>query len=364
MEESRAQPERVEGSITVDGIELSCASSIQALKAACVKFGLRTSDSKTRLFQRLKGYLEKQQLSFADDLARDALSEQSRQPIMQSLPSPPSREQQLIHEITHMPFAPWCPHCVAMRSMPDRSEGLVEGPRDVPCISYDFCYTGDDPESNEFVAKEPKSEEDLHGLLCCLVAHDSSTGSVLAVPCESKASTRHLGVELMRFIQSLGHATVQIKCDSEPATLSLQKAIVTARQRLGLKTLEQNPPIHHHQSNGAVQKAVDLIRKLAMAMVQCVREKAGVEIIVQHPLFAWSFVHAAWVRNRFAVRGGLTSYERCTGNAYTGRLVPYGEPVFSEVIPRKKGNPRFVRALFIIPKQQRTTCTLLQARQA
>ena len=347
MEESRAQPERVEGSITVDGIELSCASTIQALKAACVKFGLRTSGSKTRLFQRLKGYLEKQQLSFAADLARDSLSEQSRQPNMQSMPSPPSREQQLIHEITHMPYAAWCPHCVSMRAMPDRSESLVEGSRDVPCISYDFCYTGYDPESNEFLAKEPKSEDDLRGLLCCLIAHDSSTGSVLAVPCESKASTRHLGVELMRFIQGLGHAAVQIRCDSEPATLSLQKAIVTARQRLGLKTLEQNPPIHHHQSNGAVEKAVDLIRRLAMTMVQCVRAKAGVGITAQHPLFSWSFVHAAWVRNRFAVRGGLTSYERCTGNAYTGRLVAYGEPVFSEVIPRKKGNPRFVRTLFL-----------------
>ena len=141
MEESRAQPERVEGSITVDGIEPSCTSATQALKAACVKFGLRTSGSKTRLFQRLKGYLEKQQLSLAADLARDALSEQSRQPNAQSLPSPPSREQQLIHEITHMPYAAWCPHCVSMRAMPDRSEGLVEGPRDVPCISYDFCYT-------------------------------------------------------------------------------------------------------------------------------------------------------------------------------------------------------------------------------
>ena len=47
------------------------------------------------------------------------------------------------------------------------------------------------------------------------------------------------------------------------------------------------------------------------------------------------------------MRGGLTSYERCAGNAYTGRLVAYGEPVSSEVILKKKGNPRFVRALFL-----------------
>ena len=226
-------------------------------------------------------------------------------------------------------------------------------------MSFDWCYAGFDPESNDVVSKDGRSnDDDVRGLLCCLVAHDSSTGSVLAVPCESKSSTRQLGVELMRFIQSLGHAAVQIKCDAEPATLSLQRAIVTARQRLGLKTLEQNPPLHQHQANGAVEKSIDLIRKLAMTLVQCVRDKAQVEVNVSHPLFCWSFVHAAWLRNRFAVKGGLTSYERCTGNAYTGRLAAYGEPVFAEVIPRKKGNARFVKALFLTKATANDMCVV------
>ena len=60
--------------LTLDGVVLNCESSIGALKAACTKLGLRTSGSKTRLFQRIKGYLEKQKLSLASDIARGSCS--------------------------------------------------------------------------------------------------------------------------------------------------------------------------------------------------------------------------------------------------------------------------------------------------
>ena len=151
----------------------------------------------------------------------------------------------------------------------------------------------------------------------------------------------------MRFIQSLGHATVELRCDAEPATLSLQRAVVNARQRLGLKTVERNPPVGHHQANGYVEKAVDLIRRLACTLLDMVRHKTGCKIDVVHPLFAWSFVHAAWIRNRFAVAGGLTAYERTCNAAYTGKLVAYGEPVFAQVHAKKKGDPKWLKAIFL-----------------
>ena len=118
--------------------------------------------------------------------------------------------------------------------MPDRSEFLKQSTRDVPVIEFDFSFTG------------YSLDEGMHGLdsvpaeaqraLKCLVAHDGATG-MIAIPCETKGDTRYLGIELMRFIQSLGHSSVTLKCDNEPSTLTLQRAIVTARQRLGLQTL-------------------------------------------------------------------------------------------------------------------------------
>ena len=118
-------------SVTVDGVELSYASPLQVLKAACEKLGLRTSGSKSRLFERVRAYLDKQKLSLEHDIARDAQSVESRQPRMQTLPKPPSPQEQLIHELTHTPFAPWCGHCIAMRSLPDRAETVTSGPRDI-----------------------------------------------------------------------------------------------------------------------------------------------------------------------------------------------------------------------------------------
>ena len=101
----------------------------------------------------------------------------------------------------------------------------------------------------------------------CLVVHDSATGVIAAIPCESKGDTRYLGIELMRFIQGLGHSSVTLKCGSEPSTLTLQRAIVAARQRLGLQTLVQNPSIGAKGSLGFCEKAIDSVRKLANTLL-------------------------------------------------------------------------------------------------
>ena len=88
-----------------------------------------------------------------------------------------------------------------MRSMPDRAESLVDAPRDVPTVSYDFCFTGFDEEGKmeSCAAQDAESRRALK----CMIVHDTATGSVAAIPCESKGDNRYLGLELMRFIQAL-----------------------------------------------------------------------------------------------------------------------------------------------------------------
>ena len=346
--EEREEREQPSDTVTVQDVVLSAQSSIHALKAACEHLELKTSGSKTRLFQRIQGYLEKQKIALEQDMATDARSGEERRPNMQVVPRAPSEQERLLHEVTHLPFAAWCPHCISMRAMPDRSEGAQQEPRDVPTISFDFCFTGYDKESGEMKPHiKPSQGESSDDLLCCLIAHDSSTGSVVAIPCQSKSTTRFLGVELMRFIHGLGHSSVELRCDNEPSTTSLQTAVAGARKRLGLRTIVRNPAIDAHASNGAVEKAVDVIRRLANTMMSMVRERVGVDFGVDHPMFAWSFVHAGWTRNRFAAVGGLTAYERATNARYTGRLVPFGEPVFGQISVKKKGNAKWVRCIFL-----------------
>ena len=108
----------------------------------------------------------------------------------------------------------------------------MQGPRDVPVVQFDFCFCG-----IQFARWHGWNEmPDEAQRALCLVAYDSATRSIAAIPCEAKGDTRCLGIELMRFIQGLGHNSICLKCDNEPSTLTLQRAIVTARQRLGLKT--------------------------------------------------------------------------------------------------------------------------------
>ncbi|CAE7512900.1 unnamed protein product [Symbiodinium natans] len=326
--------------VVVDEVRLSVQSAMNALRAGCRSLGLATSGSRLKLFSRLKGYVERQRLSLSMELADDAANLAVRDPHVQAQPRVPSLLEQRLHEVTHTPYQPWCPHCTVMKAMPDRHEELKErGPRDIPSVSFDFMYTGYD-------MQEPQEPSEAAGPgnddnLCCLVAHDTDTGSILCVPCVSKGDARYLGAELMRFCQNLGHVELELR------TLSLQNVVVAARHRLGLRTVVRNAPVGSHQAKGYVEKAVHSVRSLANVLLDMVRAKSTLDIGVAHPLFSWAFTHSAWILNRFRVLGGLTAYERTHHSRYCGKLVPFGEPVYAQVIPRRKGNPKWILSIFL-----------------
>ena len=63
------------------------------------------------------------------------------QPRMLPDPGAPSRQEVLEHELTHLPFRTWCPHCVAaraksMKHLIDRfkSEGSI------PVVGIDYAF--------------------------------------------------------------------------------------------------------------------------------------------------------------------------------------------------------------------------------
>ena len=331
--------------LTLDGVLIDQDSSLAVLKAAAAKLNLSTAGSRSRLYARVRSYVEKQKLALELELAGDAQGLSERPPRVQPAPREPTDAERLLHECTHLPFAPWCDHCIAMRAVPDRSEHLVQGPRDVPVVQFDFCFTG------------YSLQDGMHGLdgmpdeaqraLKWLVTHDSATGSIAAIPCEAKGDTRYLGIELMRFIQGLGHNSICLKCDNEPSTLTLQRAIVTARQRLGLKTTVQNPAIGAKGSLGFCEKAIDSVRRLANTLLDQARHRTGLPIPTSHILFPWSFIHAAWLLNRYRPIGNLTPYERVYGARYSGRIAPFAEPVYCQLDVRQKGDKRWVLSVLV-----------------
>ena len=43
----------------------------------------------------------------------------------------------------------------------------------------------------------------------------------------------------------------------------------------------------------------------------------------------------------------MTAYEKANGAKYSGRLCPFGEPVYAQIEPKQKGNPRWVLGIMV-----------------
>ncbi len=97
-----------------------------------------------------------------------------------------------------------------------------------------------------------------------------------------------------------------LRSDSEPSTLSLLQSARKTLSSLGVTCHVETAPVGSHQSNGAAEETVHLVRQLAIGYMQQLEHNGGAPGPVfksMHPVVAWSLIHAAWVRNHFAVGG-------------------------------------------------------------
>ena len=117
--------------------------------------------------------------------------EQQTRPLSRALPRAPSEEEQLRHELTHLPYAPWCDFCVRTKAKADaqRLPPEADATREIPSLEMDFCY----------------GKTDERGFLyCVLVVLDTWTKMILAIPMESKgADLKSCAEQVARFSISL-----------------------------------------------------------------------------------------------------------------------------------------------------------------
>ena len=74
-----------------------------------------------------------------DDLEDEDL--RAVQPKLMPDPGAPSRQEILEHEMTHIPFRVWCPHCVAARAK--SMKHLIEKDKDehrLPILGLDYAF--------------------------------------------------------------------------------------------------------------------------------------------------------------------------------------------------------------------------------
>ena len=322
--------------VLVNGVELTVDSSLRSLRAGLSFNGLSTSGSKQKCFERLLNF--QKQLELQTVHAAATAAQQELLPRSVELQQPPSERDQQIHNLSHLPYANWCPACVAYRARSDRHERTGASQRSsVPSVSFDFCYTKCVPGGKD--SKEIDS-------ITALIMVDSASGYIQAVPLRNKNQWNLMVHELLSFTGLLGHSEVTYRCDNEPTLLQLQRMAINARLAMGLVTHKGSPP-PYSKSNGLVENAIGRIRPLAGSLMYYMGEQVGVEFDTNSPWWSWALKHACWLVNRFGPSKVMSPYEIIHGKEFTGKTCCFGEPVFGLAKVEGKGTARWKRMIFI-----------------
>ena len=246
--------------------------------------------------------------------------------IPRGLPSPPqpSKEEKARHDLTHINYRSWCPHCVFGRRNNTPHNTSQSSRRNIPLFCADYCFLRDidDPDN-----------------VPCLVGRLYPSKAIFASICDKKGADDPVVKRLANFIKESGLSKMVYKTDQESALRSTIEEALRRTGRSGVfESFEAVPELSavgESASNGKAERAVqtfeDHLRTLKSALDSRLKQKVPVD----HPLMAWLVEHTANVINRYAVTtDGTTPYQALHGKRSTLKVVEFAEQVFFYV-PKK-----------------------------
>ncbi|CAE7217588.1 unnamed protein product, partial [Symbiodinium sp. CCMP2456] len=239
-----------QGHIVVDGVELHEGCNLKTIRAACQALGVGKSGGKSTLLARIASHLDKQRLLEKHQVEYDSIASR-QQPREQRPVETPTPEQVRLHSLSHIPFAPWCEHCLKFQARADKHTKARPETRECSVCAFDYCFT-------------ERPTGDRGQKLICLVAKDSHTGAAIAIPTPAKGGAvpfRFLVAELCKFINFCGHSEITLRSDGEATCRALQQGVKDLRTKLKLVTHLEQTEKEDHQGNPAEQ-AVDQLRQL------------------------------------------------------------------------------------------------------
>ena len=158
------------------------------------------------------------------------------------------------------------------------------------------------------------------------VGRERRTGMLFAhhVPRKGLVSA-HGAAEMLKDLDRLGYGRVLLKCDNEPALVSVQKEVVRLRAK---DTITENSPAEESKANGVAERAVRSFGEQMRAIRAGLQDLLQVHIPGNHALTSWMVEHAADLINKVAVGvDGRTAYRRLRGKQFRVQVVEFGERV-------------------------------------
>jgi hypothetical protein len=175
-------------------------------------------------------------------------------------PKLPSKEDVEAHELNHLPYRNWCPHCVKGRGVEAPHKRVEREEGAVPEVHVDFCFPGS-------VVGAGQS-------LTVVVARDRDSKMMLSEVIPTKGSTgKFAASRVVCFMRELGYggATTIIKSDQEPAIVALTNDIV--RLRAPALTQVEQSPVGSSGSNGIVERGIQSFQMMARVMKSALENK-------------------------------------------------------------------------------------------
>ena len=353
------QHDLAESGVTIAGVQIYPTSAIAVLRAACKHLKISQSGSKSKLWQRILAFLDQQRILAESKLSSEVLAGYNREPRAvqtAAMPTDPAIIQQ--HMLTHLPYASWCPACVAGKDaqtfidkMPARSSRESFQFFRWILHTLDVTYTRQSqnsscrPPGTQMTGVQPDAE-DKGPKLTKLVVHNSHSGAVHAIPVRSKDDVQHMVRECITFHKFLGYGDGCLRSDQEPALLQVEDSFQRALQKFGFKVVTENSRLLDHGGNSGAEKAIDRTRAMASVLLNQVNSNMDFVIRPGHALFSWAFLPASWILNRYVTVAGTTPHEVISGHAYTGKLCPVMCYVGDDV-GRQKSDPKWRPGVFL-----------------
>jgi hypothetical protein len=248
-----------------------------------------------------------------------AACEPCEDPIVRAVrdPGQPTRREIDQHELTHLPFRPWCADCVAGRAADDPHRRVAAEVNDGPpkvSVDYGFITSEDGTETRTILVMKVSKFK--------VIAAKRVSGKGRADP--------HSAGWLVDQLRRLGLGRCSFQADGEPAQRTFVKDVIEEACRVSnIGVAGAHSPAYDHQSNGAVEKAVRDVKDQVRVMTSALSRRVGA-IKISQAVFDWMVVSAAELLIGAQVgHDGMTSYRRLRGRNWEPRIAMFGEQMMA-----------------------------------
>ena len=229
-------------------------------------------------------------------------------------PKQPSKQERELHNMTHIPFQPWCVVCQEAKGRASQHRKQRASTK-TSKIQLDYAYI-----------RQPQDKEPT----TILTWVESLTGLAGSLMTTKKGVTQAQLDAVITFIKRQGFSQSTLQCDGEPALVKLVEEI---GKQTSLPTRQS--PAYSHQSQAYVEgwHRSLFAQFRALLFDFCHRYKLEPSEIKMGGSFSQHMLrHAVWLLNRFQLHSSdqKTSFQRRWGVPFSNPVLPFGELVLAQ----------------------------------